>query len=133
MKNSPELQAGVATHQEIFEKPLHINEDDQDIAAKIATINAGQTLSPAENRRVLRRIDAVLMPLMFISYGLQYMDKAILGASSQFGIIQDLGLYDVVIIGGKPKVDLTKFSYATLMFYWGFVAGGKLSCFTFYK
>jgi hypothetical protein len=82
-------------------------------------------LSPEENKRVLRRIDLILMPIMFISYGLQYMDKAILGAASQFGVVEDVGLYDVVMANGKPQIDLTKFSLATLIFYWGFAAGGK--------
>uniref|UniRef100_A0A8H7K4A7 Major facilitator superfamily (MFS) profile domain-containing protein n=1 Tax=Bionectria ochroleuca TaxID=29856 RepID=A0A8H7K4A7_BIOOC len=80
-------------------------------------------LSPEENKRVLRRIDLILMPIMFISYGLQYMDKAILGAASQFGVVEDVGLYDVVMVNGKPQIDLTKFSLATLIFYWGFAAG----------
>ncbi|KAH8879259.1 MFS general substrate transporter [Thozetella sp. PMI_491] len=90
-----------------------------------ATINPQEAVLhlPNSNRRVLRRIDRVLMPLMFISYGLQYMDKAILGASSQFGVIQEVGLYDVVVITGTPTVDLKKFSNATLMFYWGFAVG----------
>ncbi|CAI6091083.1 unnamed protein product [Clonostachys chloroleuca] len=80
-------------------------------------------LSPEENKGVLRRIDLVLMPIMFISYGLQYMDKAILGAASQFGVVEEVGLYDVVMANGKPQIDLTKFSLATLIFYWGFAAG----------
>lgn len=83
-------------------------------------------LSPEENKGVLRRIDLVLMPIMFISYGLQYMDKAILGAASQFGVVEEVGLYDVVMANGKPQIDLPKFSLATLVFYWGFAAGGKI-------
>lgn len=31
------------------------------------------------------------MPLLVISFGLQYYDKAILGSASIFGIIKDLG------------------------------------------
>ncbi len=84
-----------------------------------------QHLSPEQNRRVLRRVDIVLMPIMFISYGLQYMDKAILGAASQFRIVEDVGLYEIVILDGQPQIDLKKFSLATLIFYWGFAAGGK--------
>lgn len=36
------------------------------------------------------------MPLLVISFGLQYYDKAILGSASIFGIIKDLGLVDVL-------------------------------------
>ncbi|PVH87114.1 MFS general substrate transporter [Cadophora sp. DSE1049] len=63
------------------------------------------------------------MPLMFISFGLQYMDKALLSTAAQFGIVQDLHLYDIVIVDGEPKHNLVKFSYVTMIFYWGYFAG----------
>ncbi|VUC33650.1 unnamed protein product [Clonostachys rosea] len=74
-------------------------------------------LSPGENRRLLRRIDLILMPMMFDSYGLQYMDKAILGAASQVGVVEEVGLYDVTMSKG--------FSLATLVFCLGFAAGAS--------
>ncbi|KAH6717179.1 hypothetical protein BKA61DRAFT_671641 [Leptodontidium sp. MPI-SDFR-AT-0119] len=125
MKQSIEADNFEATHHE-GEKSIQDLDGDLDIRAKRAHLDNAQVLSPAENRRVLLRIDKVLMPLMFISYGLQYMDKALLSSAAQFGIVDDLDLYDVAIIGGQPVVDLKKFSYATLIFCWGFVLGCQL-------
>ncbi|KAF8333911.1 allantoate permease [Amanita rubescens] len=49
-------------------------------------------ITEEENRRVLRKIDLHLMPLMFAIYFLQYMDKQTLSFSSVFGIRRDAHL-----------------------------------------
>jgi hypothetical protein len=41
-------------------------------------------------RRLLWKIDLLLMPLMIVSLGLQYYDKAALGSAAAFGILGDL-------------------------------------------
>lgn len=43
-------------------------------------------------RRVLRKIDTRLIPLLFITYMLNFMDKTILSSASVFGIKEDTGL-----------------------------------------
>ncbi|KAL2830163.1 major facilitator superfamily domain-containing protein [Aspergillus pseudoustus] len=77
--------------------------------------------------RVLRKIDFFLMPLLIITFLLQYVDKVILNGASQFGIIEDLELYTVqgYSTGPDPEpiLDLHRFSVATLIFYWGCLAG----------
>jgi hypothetical protein len=40
-------------------------------------------------KRVLRKIDWRLIPLMFITYMLNFMDKTILGSASVFGLRED--------------------------------------------
>jgi len=40
-------------------------------------------------RRVLRKIDMRLVPLMFTTYMLNFMDKTILSSASVFGISHD--------------------------------------------
>lgn len=40
-------------------------------------------------KRVLRKIDWRLMPLMFITYNLNFMDKTILSSASVFGLRED--------------------------------------------
>jgi hypothetical protein len=54
----------------------------------------GQPLvvSPADDARVLRRIDLVILPLMLGVYFLQALDKATLAYASVFGLIDDVGL-----------------------------------------
>ncbi|KUL86839.1 hypothetical protein ZTR_05338 [Talaromyces verruculosus] len=58
---------------------------------------------------------------------LQYVDKVILNGASQFGIIEDLDLYTVQGYSpGKdpqPILSLQRYSNATLIFYWGCLAG----------
>lgn len=125
MKQAISVEEAETTHQECVEKIPAPAGEHEDVGATIASSITARIVTAEENRKVLKRIDLVLMPLMFISYGLQYMDKALLGSSAQFGIIQDLGLYDVTIVKGVPKTDLAKFSYATLIFYWGFIVGCK--------
>jgi hypothetical protein len=40
-------------------------------------------------KRVLRKIDWRLIPLMFITYNLNFMDKTILSSASVFGLRED--------------------------------------------
>jgi hypothetical protein len=40
-------------------------------------------------KRVLRKIDWRLIPLMFITYNLNFMDKSILSSASVFGLRED--------------------------------------------
>lgn len=40
-------------------------------------------------KRVLRKIDWRLIPLMFITYNLNFMDKTILSSASVFGLRDD--------------------------------------------
>ena len=81
------------------------------------------TVTPELNRKCLRRIDLMLMPIMFISFGLQYMDKTCLTGAALFGIVEDLDLYTIAVFDGQPALDLNKYSYASLIFYWGYLLG----------
>ncbi|KAI5458628.1 major facilitator superfamily domain-containing protein [Mariannaea sp. PMI_226] len=49
-------------------------------------------ISPADDARILRRIDLALLPIMLSVYFLQALDKATLSYASVFGIIDDTGL-----------------------------------------
>jgi MFS family permease len=50
------------------------------------------TLTAADNRRVLRKIDLVILPILLTVYFLQALDKATLAYASVFGLIADTGL-----------------------------------------
>ncbi|KAF4976153.1 hypothetical protein FDECE_18504 [Fusarium decemcellulare] len=50
------------------------------------------SISPADDRRILRRIDLALLPLMLTVYFLQALDKATLSYASIFGLIDDTNL-----------------------------------------
>lgn len=40
-------------------------------------------------RRVLRKIDRQLIPLLFVTYAFNFMDKTILSSASVFGLLED--------------------------------------------
>jgi len=49
-------------------------------------------VSPSENRRVLRKIDFAILPIILVIYALQSLDKTALSYASVFGLIDDLHL-----------------------------------------
>ncbi|KAF2147307.1 uncharacterized protein K452DRAFT_5121 [Aplosporella prunicola CBS 121167] len=57
-----------------------------------AAVSAGAELDAPTQRRLLRRIDARLMPLLCVVYGLNYLDKTTLSYASIMGIKADLDL-----------------------------------------
>ena len=59
-------------------------------------------------KRVLRKIDWRLIPLMFITYNLNFMDKTILSSASVFGLREDNGL--------KGQ----QYSWVSSVFYFGY-------------
>ena len=56
-------------------------------------------------RRLKWKIDLILMPLMFIAYGLQYYDKAIFGNAAVFGLLSDMNLTSKfeILLSINPK------------------------------
>ncbi|KAE8198899.1 hypothetical protein CF336_g1459 [Tilletia laevis] len=74
--------------------------------------------TPTTPRRLMLKMDILLMSLTTIAFGLQYYDKAILGSASIFGILADLDLAQP-LPGGKTS--LKRFSTASSAFYWGYL------------
>ncbi|KAL2853193.1 putative MFS transporter [Aspergillus pseudodeflectus] len=64
------------------------------------------------NRKLLRKIDMRLMPVMCFTYALQYYDKALLSQAAIFGLRDDLGIQDGL-----------KYSWVSLIFYFGYITG----------
>ena len=124
---SKEAEGGVSatTHVDDAALSAHLKGVDGDVATKLVDVNEVTSFTAAENRSVLLRIDRALLPWMFVSYAIQFVDKAILGSSAQFGILQDLDLATPVYVHGVKSLSLTKYSYCSLIFYWGFLAGCK--------
>lgn len=86
----------------------------------MASTMTSSSASAVSERRLLWKIDLLLMPLMTIAYGLQFYDKAILASASIFGILKDLEL-SVVHPGHPAKTSLQRYSTATSAFYWGYL------------
>ncbi|GJN82629.1 hypothetical protein PLIIFM63780_006172 [Purpureocillium lilacinum] len=94
-----------------------------DVALQLVDTLVAGDVSPEEQRQTLRRIDCVLMPVMFITYALQYMDKSCLTGAALFGILTDLDLIKLGYQGDKIVVDSSRYSYCSLIFYWGYLVG----------
>ena len=82
-----------------------------------------KAIDPAVERRVLRKIDAFLLPAMVVGYGLVYYDKAILGSAVLFGMTGDLHLSVVDNSTSPPTTSTQRLSWATSLFYFGMLAG----------
>ncbi|KAL2815112.1 major facilitator superfamily domain-containing protein [Aspergillus granulosus] len=97
------------------EKPsaLHI-----DSAAEFVG-DGNESYTEEQERQCLRRVDMVLMPVMFLTMALQYMDKACLTGAAMFGILTDLDLLQI----NRSGLDMTRYSYCTMIFYWGYLLG----------
>ncbi|KAK5705481.1 Allantoate permease [Elasticomyces elasticus] len=67
---------------------------DADEAMKAFEGHAGQIIhiDEATNKRLLRRIDWNLIPIMCVTYGLNYLDKTTLSYASIMGIKKDINL-----------------------------------------
>ena len=50
------------------------------------------TYTEEQQKRVLRKIDMRLMPLMFTSYMIQYMDKSVLPQAAIYGLLENINL-----------------------------------------
>lgn len=67
--------------------------DDDDMAGPADDIVVNESsrngFDATMAKRVLRKIDMMLIPLLFITYALNFMDKTILSSASVFGLRDD--------------------------------------------
>ena len=64
-----------------------------DKAAELLATEGRIYVSADDNKRVLRKIDLVILPLLLIIYCLQSLDKTALSYASVFGLIKDTNLH----------------------------------------
>ncbi|KAF5656338.1 allantoate permease [Fusarium circinatum] len=85
----------------------------QDEAMKVLEAYSGDEVwTEAEEKKLRRKIDWRLMPVLCATYGLQYYDKAMLSQAALFGLREDLGL----LTGDR-------YSMSAAIFYLGFIIG----------
>ncbi|GAA5883136.1 hypothetical protein JCM3774_005330 [Rhodotorula dairenensis] len=81
-------------------------------AAAIATAGIANTeISPEENRRLLRKIDLNILPLLCCIYFIQFLDKTALSYASIMGIREDTNL------------SLSEYSWLSSIFYLAYLIG----------
>lgn len=71
---------------------MHVLGLKADKAAALAAKFAGHTLDPIEAKRVRRKIDWHVLPLMMFLYLLQFLDKTTLGYSAVLGLKEDTNM-----------------------------------------
>ncbi|ORY57293.1 major facilitator superfamily transporter allantoate [Pseudomassariella vexata] len=90
----------------------HADRGDADEALKVLQGADGEVivLTPEEEKKLLRKIDLNLMPLLCIVYGLNYLDKTTVSYASIMGLKTDINLV------GQD------YSWVGSMFYFGYLA-----------
>lgn len=92
----------------------------------------GAVVDAAFAKRVLRKIDMRLIPLLFVTYALNFMDKTILSSAAVFGLRDDT--VRSLPRPGQPRVSLTdngchavqhlvgqQYSWVSSVFYFGYL------------
>ncbi|KAJ6789456.1 hypothetical protein PWT90_00257 [Aphanocladium album] len=84
-----------------------------------------QMFSADEERKLVRKLDLWILPLMMITYTLQSYDKGVMSAATQFGFNDDLHLTKVIghDTAGRPITDNKRYANASMMFYIGYLVG----------
>ncbi|KAL9106296.1 MAG: hypothetical protein Q9187_008577 [Circinaria calcarea] len=89
---------------------LHANNADEAMKAFAGSEGEVLVLDEATGKRLLRKIDLHLMPLLCVIYGLNYLDKTTLSYASVMGIRKDIGLVN------------DDYQWLSSMFYFGYLA-----------
>ncbi|KAH7029587.1 major facilitator superfamily domain-containing protein [Microdochium trichocladiopsis] len=78
----------------------------------LANYNGDPHWEESEEKKLRRKVDWKLMPVLCVTYGLQYYDKAMLSQAALFGLRTDLEL----TVGDR-------YSFSAAIFYLGFIIG----------
>jgi hypothetical protein len=87
----PELNKPDIETIESIQKPT-ADTHGKDKAAQLLASSERIIVTLADNKRVLRRIDLVILPILLSVYFLQSLDKTTLSYASVFGLIEDANL-----------------------------------------
>lgn len=89
-------------------KKININEDG-DVAQRLFASQAHEPIDPAEEARVVRKIDFMILPYLAVCYAFFYIDKTTLSYAAIFGIREDLAIHG------------QQYSWLSSIFYFGFL------------
>jgi hypothetical protein len=100
-------------------------EEKQDLDEIELAKERNEEFTPEEERRLVRKLDFWIFPLMMFTYSLQSYDKGIMSAATQFGFNTDLGLTVVTghTKGGVAITNNQRYSNASMIFYIGYLVG----------
>ncbi|KAJ5525284.1 hypothetical protein N7494_011934 [Penicillium frequentans] len=107
-----ETQSSSLNLPEVEKSPTLDTVHNDEAIKVLANYTGDETWTEEEERKLLRKVDWRLMPILCITYGLQYYDKAMYSQAALFGIESDLELS----IGNR-------YSFAAAILYLGFIIG----------
>ncbi|KAJ9637381.1 hypothetical protein H2204_004805 [Knufia peltigerae] len=91
MKDDIELENSAVTSVQVDEKSIDYRDVDAALSFLRANADTGQSVDIDENK-LMRKVDWMMMPLMFACYYLQYTDKTLLNYAAVMGLIEDTHL-----------------------------------------
>ncbi|EEY17427.1 conserved hypothetical protein [Verticillium alfalfae VaMs.102] len=91
-----------------FEGSAHVEDAEKNNIAAVST----HGLSPEEQKKVIRRIDVRLLPILGLMYSISLIDRTNLGLALVAGLQEDLGLH----IGNRYTVIVMVFFVAYILF-----------------
>lgn len=98
-----------------------------DDALQFALERGQTTWTIEEEKKILRKIDMVLLPLMFIGMCIAYADTQAYGFAALFGLVEDLNLFTVSgIIKGQTVIDTTRYQFSAGITALGSMAVSKI-------
>ena len=91
---------------------LSSKDSDGDVALKLFTTleDLHEPIDPAEEAKLVRKIDFMILPYLAVCYAFFYIDKTTLSYAAIFGIRDDLHLHG------------TEYNWLSSLFYFGFLA-----------
>lgn len=107
----PDLEAAQASHLEHSPGPpkggaiTDVSHADAALSFLRNTSTDIRPMTPEDEKRLLRKIDWMIMPLMWMCYCLQYLDKTLINYANVMGLSEDANLSE------------TQFSTLALVFY----------------
>ncbi|KAL3458257.1 hypothetical protein BJX64DRAFT_302031 [Aspergillus heterothallicus] len=90
---------------------LESQSSDIDIGLQFLAQHGQVEYTEEEDRRVRWKLDLYLLPILMVTFGLQYLDKVTLSYAAVYNMREDLGMT------GQD------YSWATSIFYFGYMAG----------
>ena len=93
-----------------FSAKSHKNDGDVALALFNNADELSDPVTPEDERKLIRKVDFLILPLIAVNYAFFYIDKTTLSYAAIFGIRDDLNLHG------------TQYSWLSSLFYFGFLA-----------
>lgn len=99
-----------ALYDDTTEQKKATLKEDGDVAQRLFASQNHEPIDSAEEARVVRKIDFMILPYLAVCYAFFYIDKTTLSYAAIFGIREDL------------KIHGQQYSWLSSIFYFGFLA-----------